>query len=310
MTRVACRSIEIGSGSAGGGASPCEGSYVADVRLAAAVTRPARTAPLPTRRFRRGTGYAARDSRFRARLGLGTARPASVRRPSRNRRVAAEQPEIVRPTDDATATARRPAARGRRCRQRIHLTRGAGSGQPAHTRHMTRPPTPRPAQRAFVAQTRRAILATTAPDNRPRLVPVCFVLATGRRRGGPAAPLHAARREAEAGRGPARPRAGARPARAAAGDARSSTAGTRTGRGSAGSASTGPARSGARAPRGRGARRGRRGAPREVPAVREPGASTAARSSGSRSTASSPGATRRPRLAGVDLGEERRAASR
>ena len=32
------------------------------------------------------------------------------------------------------------------------------------------------AQRAFVAETRRAILATTAPDNRPRLVPVCFVL--------------------------------------------------------------------------------------------------------------------------------------
>ena len=32
-------------------------------------------------------------------------------------------------------------------------------------------------QRAFVAAARRATLATTAPDGRPRLVPVCFVLA-------------------------------------------------------------------------------------------------------------------------------------
>jgi len=32
-------------------------------------------------------------------------------------------------------------------------------------------------ERAFIAQTRRAVLATTAPDSRPRLVPVCFVLA-------------------------------------------------------------------------------------------------------------------------------------
>ena len=41
---------------------------------------------------------------------------------------------------------------------------------------MTRPPLLDEAQRRFVAETRRAILATTAPDNRPRLVPVCFVL--------------------------------------------------------------------------------------------------------------------------------------
>jgi PPOX class probable F420-dependent enzyme len=34
-------------------------------------------------------------------------------------------------------------------------------------------------QRAFVAATRTAVLATTAPDGRPRLVPVCFVLAEG-----------------------------------------------------------------------------------------------------------------------------------
>ena len=33
--------------------------------------------------------------------------------------------------------------------------------------------------RAFVAETRRAILATTSPGGRPRLVPVCFVLAPG-----------------------------------------------------------------------------------------------------------------------------------
>ena len=33
--------------------------------------------------------------------------------------------------------------------------------------------------RAFVAETRRAVLATTSPEGRPRLVPVCFVLAPG-----------------------------------------------------------------------------------------------------------------------------------
>ncbi len=33
------------------------------------------------------------------------------------------------------------------------------------------------AERRFLASARRAVLATTAPDDRPRLVPVCFVLA-------------------------------------------------------------------------------------------------------------------------------------
>jgi PPOX class probable F420-dependent enzyme len=33
-----------------------------------------------------------------------------------------------------------------------------------------------PAQRAFLAPARRAVLATIASDGRPRLVPVCFVL--------------------------------------------------------------------------------------------------------------------------------------
>jgi PPOX class probable F420-dependent enzyme len=33
-----------------------------------------------------------------------------------------------------------------------------------------------PAERKFVAEARRATLATVAPDGRPRLVPVCFVL--------------------------------------------------------------------------------------------------------------------------------------
>jgi PPOX class probable F420-dependent enzyme len=41
---------------------------------------------------------------------------------------------------------------------------------------MTRPAILDPAQHAFVASARRATLATTAPDGRPRLVPVCFVL--------------------------------------------------------------------------------------------------------------------------------------
>lgn len=33
-----------------------------------------------------------------------------------------------------------------------------------------------PGQRRFLASARRAVLATTGPDDRPRLVPVCFVL--------------------------------------------------------------------------------------------------------------------------------------
>ena len=32
------------------------------------------------------------------------------------------------------------------------------------------------AERAFLAEARRAVLATIAPDGRPRLVPICFVL--------------------------------------------------------------------------------------------------------------------------------------
>jgi PPOX class probable F420-dependent enzyme len=42
---------------------------------------------------------------------------------------------------------------------------------------MTRQPVLDHAQRAFVAGARRATLATTAPDGRPRLVPICHVLA-------------------------------------------------------------------------------------------------------------------------------------
>jgi len=34
-------------------------------------------------------------------------------------------------------------------------------------------------ERTFLASARRAILATIAPDGRPRLVPICFVLAPG-----------------------------------------------------------------------------------------------------------------------------------
>jgi PPOX class probable F420-dependent enzyme len=36
---------------------------------------------------------------------------------------------------------------------------------------------PTPGQRRFIAAARRAILATVAPDGRPRLVPVCYALA-------------------------------------------------------------------------------------------------------------------------------------
>ena len=34
-------------------------------------------------------------------------------------------------------------------------------------------------ERTFLATTRRAVLGTIAPDGRPRLVPICFVLAAG-----------------------------------------------------------------------------------------------------------------------------------
>ena len=50
-------------------------------------------------------------------------------------------------------------------------------------------------ERAFLATARRAVLGTIAPDGRPRLVPICFVLAAER-----AGPLLAARRQAEAQR--------------------------------------------------------------------------------------------------------------
>jgi PPOX class probable F420-dependent enzyme len=42
-----------------------------------------------------------------------------------------------------------------------------------------RPPVLTAEERAFVAAGRRATLATTAPDGRPRLVPICFVLGDG-----------------------------------------------------------------------------------------------------------------------------------
>jgi PPOX class probable F420-dependent enzyme len=41
---------------------------------------------------------------------------------------------------------------------------------------MTADPVLTPSQRDFLAQARRAVLATIAPDGRPRLVPICFVL--------------------------------------------------------------------------------------------------------------------------------------
>ena len=40
------------------------------------------------------------------------------------------------------------------------------------------PPAPilDPTQRAFLVAARRAVLATTAPDGRPRLVPICYIV--------------------------------------------------------------------------------------------------------------------------------------
>lgn len=41
---------------------------------------------------------------------------------------------------------------------------------------MTADPVLDPSQRGFLASARRAVLATIAPDGRPRLVPICYVL--------------------------------------------------------------------------------------------------------------------------------------
>ncbi len=41
---------------------------------------------------------------------------------------------------------------------------------------MTTDPILDPRQRAFLAVARRAVLATTAPDGRPRLVPICYIV--------------------------------------------------------------------------------------------------------------------------------------
>ena len=41
---------------------------------------------------------------------------------------------------------------------------------------MTADPVLTPSQRGLLASARRAVLATIAPDGRPRLVPICFVL--------------------------------------------------------------------------------------------------------------------------------------
>jgi PPOX class probable F420-dependent enzyme len=41
-----------------------------------------------------------------------------------------------------------------------------------------------PAERRFLAEARRATLATLSPEGRPRLVPICFVLADGTDRNG------------------------------------------------------------------------------------------------------------------------------
>jgi PPOX class probable F420-dependent enzyme len=43
-------------------------------------------------------------------------------------------------------------------------------------RIMAPPPVISPTDRAFLGGARRAVLATVAPDGRPRLVPICFVV--------------------------------------------------------------------------------------------------------------------------------------
>jgi len=61
------------------------------------------------------------------------------------------------------------------------IYRGCPSVPHRHTRRMPdvplRPPVLVEPHRSFVAEARSATLATSAPDGRPRLVPICFALA-------------------------------------------------------------------------------------------------------------------------------------
>jgi PPOX class probable F420-dependent enzyme len=50
-----------------------------------------------------------------------------------------------------------------------------------HHRQMTADTLLTPAQRAFLVAARTVVLATIAPDGRPRLVPICFVVGEGER---------------------------------------------------------------------------------------------------------------------------------
>jgi len=50
---------------------------------------------------------------------------------------------------------------------------------------MSSPPILEPEPRAFLAAARTAILATTTPDGRPRIVPICFVVGDDDRLGRP-----------------------------------------------------------------------------------------------------------------------------
>ena len=192
--------------------------------------------------------------RGRLRVGGSTVRGHAAIVPGRRHAARrAGSPPADTPPHDASA---RPRSRAARVRRR-------GASRDARHHGARRPPAARP----------------DLPRPRP-----------GRRRRRAAAAVHAARREAEARRGPAQPRAGAGPARPAAGDAPLRPLGRGLDEARLGPPLRDRGGAGARAARGRGARGGRRGAAREVPAVREPGDRRAARSSGSRSTGSSPGA--------------------
>ena len=129
-------------------------------------------------------------------------------------------------------------------------------------------------QRAFLESARRAVLATIAPDGHPRLVPICFVL--DRRAAVLYTPIDDKPKRDDDPLALARVRdIAGRPA--GHGPRRSLGRGldaTRL------AARRGP-RDAARAAVASGARRGRRGPPREIPAVRDAPTRASARSSGS-----------------------------
>ena len=99
-------------------------------------------------------------------------RPAAVRRDADARRLPLDRGRL-RVGGSAVRRSSRRIVRGRR----RPVSARELQGWPPHTRPMTHPRSSTPRSARSWPRRVRATLATTAPDGRPRLVPICFVLA-------------------------------------------------------------------------------------------------------------------------------------